>query len=193
MSFFNEVYGRVMQHEGGYANNPADKGRETYAGISRRFHPNWQGWKDIDEIKKQQGPIPNNKIFPSLSGAVREFYRKHYWDAVLGEAYSDYALALQIFDTAVNCGVRTASKMLQRTLNVLNRRGRLWADIEADGIIGARTIEALNYAYVAGKANLVLNTFCILRGSYYIEIMERDETQEVWAEAWLSRLWVPRS
>jgi lysozyme family protein len=41
-------------------------------------------------------------------------------------------------------GVGTASIFLQRSLNVLNRQARDYADIKVDGWIGTKTIAALN-------------------------------------------------
>ena len=38
------------RNEGGYANNSADTGGETYAGIARNYWPKWQGWKYIDNF-----------------------------------------------------------------------------------------------------------------------------------------------
>lgn len=187
MSFFEAVYSETMKNEGGYANNPADKGGETYCGISRKFHPGWIGWQHIDEIKEKR-QIAWNEHFPELDMPVRNFYRSIFWDVINGDAYTEYELAQQMFDTAVNCGTSAAGTLLQRVLNVLNCKQKLWGDIKIDGVIGAKTIEALSLAYLAGKATTVLNAFIILRGSYYIGIMEMDETQEVWAENWLSRL-----
>lgn len=33
----------MLIHEGGYSNDPIDLGGETYKGIARNAHPNWQG------------------------------------------------------------------------------------------------------------------------------------------------------
>ncbi|MDR1034997.1 MAG: hypothetical protein LBT40_00015 [Deltaproteobacteria bacterium] len=34
----------VEEMEGGWANNPADSGGETFRGIARNFHKSWPGW-----------------------------------------------------------------------------------------------------------------------------------------------------
>ncbi len=50
--FENYIISTILSHEGGYANHPADKGGETYRGISRKANPNWEGWKYIDDVKR---------------------------------------------------------------------------------------------------------------------------------------------
>lgn len=190
LTSFEAAYQVVMKHEGGYANNPDDTGGETYCGISRRFHPDWAGWKHIDSIKVRSGEIKNNTIFGVLSEYVKKFYKINYWDKIYCDVITDFTLAADMFDTAVNCGTAAAGKFLQRTLNVLNNRQHYWDDIKVDGVIGARTIQTLQSAYLAGKASLVHTTYTVIRGAYYIDIMERRESQEQFAVAWLSRLWI---
>ena len=187
MSFFDRAYSEVMGNEGGYANNANDKGGETYCGISRRFHPNWNGWKYIDKIK-QIRKIKWNEHFSELDSSVRDFYHVKFWNRINGDAYTNYELAVQMFDAAVNCNTIPAAKFLQRTLNVLNRRGTLWKNLDPDGQIGENTIKALNAALKIINTKLLLIVFNIIRGSYYVDIMEADESQEDWARNWISRL-----
>ena len=52
MAIFNLAYKKLEVAEGGYVNDPDDKGGETYKGISRKANPNWAGWISIDQIKK---------------------------------------------------------------------------------------------------------------------------------------------
>ncbi len=188
---FEEAYDAVMKHEGGYANNPDDTGGETYCGISRRFHPEWPGWKYIDNVKENWiKKIKSNTKFKGLSKDVKAFYKINYWDKINCDLINDVKLVTYMFDAAVNCGTIAAGKFLQRTLNVLNNRQRSWKDIKVDGFIGAQTIRMLRTAYLGGKASLIHTAFTIMRGAYYIDIMERRESQEQFAVAWLSRLWI---
>jgi len=50
--FFSQIIPTTLKHEGGYANHPADKGGETYRGITRKNNDEWQGWKVINEVKR---------------------------------------------------------------------------------------------------------------------------------------------
>ncbi len=55
MADFDIAYRLTMKHEGGYANNKADRGGETYRGIARKFWSGWIGWPLVDDAKKQPG------------------------------------------------------------------------------------------------------------------------------------------
>jgi lysozyme family protein len=50
--FFSHIVNDTLKHEGGYANHPADKGGETYRGITRKHNSEWEGWRYIDEVKR---------------------------------------------------------------------------------------------------------------------------------------------
>jgi lysozyme family protein len=41
---FEDTMKHVEEMEGGWANNPADSGGETFRGIARNFHKSWPGW-----------------------------------------------------------------------------------------------------------------------------------------------------
>jgi len=115
MSAFDQAIDIVLGHEGGFADNPADKGGVTRFGISSRAHP------EID-VKSL-----------TLDDAKR-IYRAEYWDRIHGDDL-DPALALVTFDAAVNNGVVTALRWLQRALGVT-----------ADGKIGPETLAAARKA-----------------------------------------------
>ncbi len=59
-------------------------------------------------------------------------------------------IAAEMCDTGVNMGPTVATKMLQRWLNVFNRGGKLYPDMDVDGRIGPRTIAALR-AYLGNR------------------------------------------
>jgi len=48
---FSPAYAIVKVNEGGYVNDPVDKGGETYAGIARNIFGSWEGWSIIDAKK----------------------------------------------------------------------------------------------------------------------------------------------
>jgi len=135
MAKFEISYNITRRFEGGYANNPNDKGGETYAGISRKYHPNWIGWPYIDK-QKQFGPIKNNTIFPKLNGYVKTFYTREYWDKMYCSRL-EQNLASQLFDYAVNSGKGRAVRTLQAILNQLGE------SLKVDGVIGNNTLTAI--------------------------------------------------
>ena len=61
MKNFNEIIEQVLEHEGGYVNDPKDLGGETKYGITKRFYPD----VDIKNLTVEQ---------------AKEIYKKDYWD-----------------------------------------------------------------------------------------------------------------
>ena len=117
MKDFNEIIKKVLEHEGGYVNDPKDLGGETKYGITKRFYPD----VDIKNLTIEQ---------------ATEIYKKDYWDKNKVETLPQNLWHIY-FDMCVNMGKRTAVKVLQRA--AVNK-GR---DIEVDGGLGPMTIGAL--------------------------------------------------
>ncbi|WP_461632028.1 glycoside hydrolase family 108 protein [Labilibaculum euxinus] len=133
MAQFGISYHITEQMEGGYSNNPHDKGGETYAGISRVSFPDWKGWAFLD---KQAKPIKTNSFFSYLSMPVMQFYKAQFWSP-LKCGFMSQVVANQLFDYAVNSGKSKAVKSLQTVLN------RLGAFLQVDGVIGEKTLTAM--------------------------------------------------
>ncbi len=95
---FDIAFDRLMGSEGGYVNNPADPGGETQWGISRRSYPT----VNIRELTRD---------------GARAIYLRDFWQRVNADRLPD-GVAFQIFDFAVNSGIETAVRYLQRALGV---------------------------------------------------------------------------
>ena len=108
---FDDSFKRLIGHEGGYVNNPADPGGETKYGISRRSYPG----EDIAGMTLDR---------------AKAIYLRDYWGPAGCDAVPD-ALRFDLFDMAVNAGVRTAVRCLQRACGA-----------DPDGILGPRTLQA---------------------------------------------------
>lgn len=185
MADFNKGYEKTMAHEGGYVNDPSDSGGETYRGVSRKNFPFWEGWKDIDRLKKEVGFPANLLSEQQLTDKVKNFYKTNFWDKMLLDSFKSQDIAEELFDTGVNCGSVIAAKFLQRTLNILNNQGKLYNDISVDGIIGTTTLNLCNRYYYPEKIYNLLN---VMQGAKYIEIAERNSTQEKFIAGWLNRV-----
>lgn len=195
VSNFNKAYDETMGHEGGYANNPNDKGGETYKGVARKKNPAWKGWIIIDDYKKR---FPNksvselNSIFKEdrvLLDGVKQLYREKYYDPFKGDSMPE-AIACEMFDTAVNMGPGQAVLFLQEALNLLNKDQRLHKDIAVDGGFGPNTTKCLNHILKA-KSNNEKYLIKLLNGlqcEKYINIMRKDSTQEEFVKGWLNRV-----
>ena len=114
MANFNIAYERTAKFEGEYSNDPVDAGGETYAGISRRAHPKWDGWKIVDEMKKKSGFPKNLRNNTTLKNLVRNLYKANYWDTIWGDRIVRQEVANEIYDFGVNAGVARSVKLQQR-------------------------------------------------------------------------------
>jgi lysozyme family protein len=113
----------VLRSEGGYVNNPHDKGGATNHGITQRVY---NAWRVNHGNKLRSVALIDDEEVASI-------YRYQYWDAVRGDelpAGVDYA----VFDAAVNSGPVHAAKWLQLALG----------GIKVDGVIGSITINRAN-------------------------------------------------
>lgn len=106
---FDEAFEQLIGHEGGYVHHPRDPGGETKFGISKRSYPA----EDIAGMTIMR---------------AREIYRRDFWDRCQCDQLPGW-IAGQVFDAAVNSGVRQASIWLQRAVGA-----------QPDGVIGAATI-----------------------------------------------------
>lgn len=187
MAKFEKAFDLTTGHEGGYANDPHDRGGETYAGISRVHHPDWSGWRRIDGHKGAGFPR-NLDSDGVLQASIRRFYKAQYWDRFKGDNIRDQAIADELYDTAVNMGVRRAVRFLQTALNLLNRDQRDYPDLIVDGWFGNRTLATLRTLLTNERDNgVVLKLLNILQGAHYVDIMLANSTQERFARGWLKR------
>jgi len=188
MADFNVAYLITMGNEGPYDNDPADIGGETYWGISRNYHPSWQGWRIID-IQKTKPNFPANlKDTIVLDGMVRTFYKDTFWDIFLGDKITNQDLANELFDTGVNMGISRAVTFLQQGLNVLNRNQALYPDIVVDGKFGNNTLNAINKYLETDSVDNLYKIMNILQGVHYINYMNQSPTQERFCRGWLQRI-----
>ena len=118
MADFNIAYEPTSKNEGGYANVSGDTGGETYAGISRKWFPKWDGWAIVDKNK----PLRHNQIIKDdkLKSMVKSFYKKEFWDKVWGDRINNQDVANRTYDFAVNAGVGASIKNIQKSLNYAN-------------------------------------------------------------------------
>lgn len=161
MADFDAAYDRVIAEEGGYqlTNIANDRGSTTYAGISRKFHPQWDGWKFLDA-----GDTPPTTL-------VREFYKQNFWDKCRGDSIIAQDVAEAIYSAFVNMGV-PALKMAQMVVGVA-----------ADGKVGPKTLFAIN----AMPSQQFKPWYALAMIARYTEIVGKDKTQLKFLRGWNKR------
>jgi lysozyme family protein len=147
---FQTAYEHVQQFEGGYANDSNDAGGETFRGISRVSHPDWEGWAIVDDIKNSLGPqkwnsrntwkkiddLAAEKI--GLNRLTRDFYEQNYYGPLFNLIPKIPTLVIdKMFDLRVNMGAKNSNKILQRAINSLANK-----NLVVDGQLGPKTIDA---------------------------------------------------
>ncbi len=112
----SSAVGRLLDREGGYSNDSADRGGKTNYGISSAAYPGL----DVSSLTREQ---------------AAQIYKRDYWDAI-GADQLDPSVREIAFDAAVNHGVGGAKRLLQEAGNdpdaLLAARRRLYDKIVAD-------------------------------------------------------------
>lgn len=148
MTVFDKAFELVIGAEGGYSTDKRDPGGETMYGISKRQYPDL----DIKNLSLQQ---------------AKEIYYRDYWTPIEACRLNE-RLAIYYFDCAVNQGVPTAKKLMQKHCGVA-----------PDGVIGNKTRIAMMNASPA-----IDNNFLQLREDRYRKTVNFD----IYGKGWLNRL-----
>lgn len=162
MADFDTCFEKTLNLEGGYDLSiiPNDRGGWTYAGISRRHHPDWIGWEIID---MGQTPAPET---------VQDFYDIEFWRPLRGDEAMNNSVVWPVYDFAVTSGLRVAVRAAQVVLGVTN-----------DGILGPRTLAALNSV----DPHQFQIEYAFSRIRFYLDICRRDRTQRGHLLSWIGR------
>ena len=119
---FDDIIEIVLEHEGGYVNDPKDPGGETNFGVAKRSHPD----VDIKNLTKE---------------GAKEIYKKTYWDKNKVDKLPDNLKHIY-FDMCVNQGKSRAVRILQRAANAKG------AGLDVDGGLGPATLGAIEKSNV---------------------------------------------
>jgi len=165
------VINQIIKVEGGYVNDPADSGGETNYGITIRVARSYGYTGAMIDLPRQ---------------TAFDIYSDRYWDAVCGDQLESLSekICEEVVDTSVNMGPGRAGKFLQRSLNVLNNRTKLYGDLKVDGQIGRRTIIALKMYLKHRDESALYKALNSLQGAFYITLAERREKDERFVYGW---------
>lgn len=164
---FNHAIAFVLGKEGGYVNDPTDKGGETKYGISDKRDGIADGMTDVDGDNK-----PDIRIKDLTLGQASQIYFRDYWYPSYCPDWPD-GISLIVFDSAVQHGVKKAISLLQDA-----------AGVAADGIVGAKTRAAV----LAADPEWLLTRYLLRRARYYAEIIKSNPSQAKYLNGWFNRL-----
>jgi len=175
MAEFLPCFEKVIELEGGYKLHEVfgDRGGMTYAGISRVHWPDWEGWTRVDA----------GTFDDVLKDMVKAFYKKEFWDKLMGDIIGSQKMAFALFDFAVNAGLKTSVKLCQKIVGV-----------EQDGVFGPMTLKALSA--FAGNGELFVAKFGLERVFMYKDISLSDKRRKQdkvvsnlrFLEGWINRV-----
>ena len=100
---FNKFLSIILDREGGYSDSKNDRGGKTYKGVTHTTY---------DEYRRSKG-LPTRNVTEMTNDEMQEIYYENYYKASGADKISDKKLALYVFDTAVNMGVKQAKEFLE--------------------------------------------------------------------------------
>ena len=133
MKNWDASFNWLMEDEGGFVNDPRDKGGMTNLGVTQA---NWEAYVGRPVVEKEMRALTPDVVKP--------FYKTRYWNKIKGDGLPsgvDYC----VFDMAVNSGPGQAARFIQRVCAVT-----------ADGIIGPKTLDAIH----SDDPAELINAFC---------------------------------
>lgn len=119
MSSFNIAVTELLKAEGGYTNDPADRGKETKFGISKRSYPQL----DIANLTRDQAIA---------------IYKRDFWDLDYDGILSQ-AIANKVLSFAVLMWKKPAHVCIQRAVRAASGKVLI-----LDGDFGSVTLKAVN-------------------------------------------------
>jgi lysozyme family protein len=157
----DDILNDVLKAEGGFVNDPSDRGGATNMGITMSTLASWRRKTvTVEEVKAL------------TEDEARDIYRAQYF-VEPGYASLPEALWPMVVDAAVNHGPSSATRMLQRALGVND-----------DGVMGPMTL-AMVKTY---DVKILAARFVAQRARKYGKIISGDPSQAKFAAGWMNRL-----
>lgn len=172
MADFKSFFPTLLQHEGGFVNDPADPGGATNKGVTLATFNRC--------AQSLLGVAPSLATLRALTDEqAGKIYKALYWDAIRGDQIVLQPLADIVFDFYVNAGAQ-AVRLLQRVVNDLGASPQ----IAIDGVMGAGTMAALGKA----DAYAVYARYKQGRADYYKALADRRPSLAKFLKGWLNRV-----
>lgn len=166
MAKFDSFFDTLIKHEGGYVNDPLDRGGATNWGITLAV------WIRRGYDKNGDGLINEKDVKLITKEDAFKIAKSQYWDAVRADEIHNQSIAEFIFDWGYNSGPGTAIKRVQKVLK-----------LKQDGVIGPKTITAINSA----DQEVLFNNLKKEREVFFRGIVKKNPSQNRFLKGWLNR------
>jgi type VI secretion system secreted protein VgrG len=154
----------ILKNEGGFVNDPADRGGATNFGITRATYQAFKGRKvSVDEIRHM--PLSDAKAI----------YRKAYWSEYF--EVLDQGVATAIFDWSVLHGTHGARELAQETANGLG------AALKVDGEFGPATADAISKI----DSSKFVDSYAEGIKAFFARLIARKPSQAKFKKGWNAR------
>ena len=167
-SDFDRSLALILKFEGGYVNDPDDRGGATNYGITQK---NYDKWRTAQEIETRDVKLISDD-------EVRVIYRTQYWQQARCDDLP-WPICLVHFDGYVQHRPRVASEILQRATNYTARE-----PLRVDGIVGPMTTATVRRQ----DPRMLARSIVIERLFFYCRIVERNRTQAKFLKLWRPRM-----
>lgn len=147
------------------------------------FIKSWEGHDTITDDKDDTGGLtrwgvsqvnnPDVDVRNLSEFDAEQIFNERYYQASKADELPEY-MQLVHTNCAVNCGVGTSAKILQKTIGV-----------KADGKIGPQTLGAVRHYFKTPR--YFTGWYLTWQALYYFNIVERRKSQHKWLKGWVRR------
>lgn len=165
----------ILRAEGGYVNDPLDKGGETNFGITVA----------VARAYGYTGPMRTLPVAVARAIYTARYITEPKFDQVLA---IHAGIGAELIDTGVNMGPHRAAEFLQRWLNGFNDTGARYPALFVDGRLGEQSLGALA-AFLTWRgqdgAAVLLRALNGLQAARYLDITEANKSQRRFLFGWI--------
>jgi lysozyme family protein len=185
---------RLLKVEGGFVDDPVDRGGATKFGISLRFlvaegqiDLDGDGFADFD--LDMDGDIDGIDIRKLTRGDAKFLYHRCFWKRLDADSFLR-PVGEMLFDQGVNGGLSAACKMLQKAINACIAKYRLnIVPLKVDGDLGEKTHAAMDavIALPAARTAAIVIAYKDAVKARYRAIAAANPSQKRFLAGWLNR------
>ena len=156
----------ILKHEGGFVNDPLDRGGATNKGVTIAV------WKAQGYDKDGDGDIDVADLTLITEADAIMIMKKNYWDRWKADQIKNQAIANTLVDWVWGSGA-WGIKIPQRILGVKD-----------DGVVGIKTLEAINKQ----NPNKFLEKLYLARFNFLDGIVASNPSQKRFIKGWKNRM-----